>query len=429
MPTESGGKRAMVFIIVVLVFFAAMTVQALELWANPDTGQHVELNTTLKLTGLAAYTPNDNRLYPERRSASAMTRMRFDLDATLSEQISAEFAYEHRARRNTSAGVSTLGGSATTPFGRAPWRAAALDWRLADHEERLAWRHEIDRALISVRQDWGSIVVGRQAIGFGRGMLFSAVDVFAPFSPVEVDREWRRGVDALRVEYRTSPLTSLEVTAVFGDRWANSALLGRFRGYIGDIDGEVIVGKRGRDAMFAATMSTVVGGAATHGELAFFQTPEDQPDGGIFGKDDLVAKAVLGASYTLNVGNGLTLLSEYHYSGFGIKDPANAMRLFRDNDFVERYLRGDSQTLGRHTLAVQAAYPISNVLASSFLILESLTDGSGLASPGLMWTPTQTASITINAFMPWGARPRQGQLRSEYGASPWTLFTQLSLYF
>ena len=38
------------------------------------------------------------------------------------------------------------------------------------------------------------------------------------------------------------------------------------------------------------------GGAATHGELAFFRTPENQPDGGVFGKDDLVAKAVLGAS-------------------------------------------------------------------------------------------------------------------------------------
>lgn len=412
----------------VLLLLCTIPAQALELWSDPETGRHILLNTTLKLTGLAARNPDDRVLFPERRSATALARTRFDLDLKLSDSVNAELAYEHRARRETHAGGASIGG-ALTPFAPAPWRMTSLDWSLAHSEDRFAWRHEIDRALVSVHPDWGRVTAGRQAIGFGRGVLFSAVDVFAPFSPVEVDREWRRGVDALRVEYRTTPLSAIEVVGVFGDRWRHSALLGRFSGYVGDVDGELIVGKRARDAMLAATLSAAVGGAAVHGEAALFRTPEDQPDGGLFGRDDLVGKAVLGASYTFNVGNGLTLVAEYHYSGFGVTDMANALRRFRDPVFTERYQRGDSQILGRHALAGQLSYPIGDVVTGTLLLLQSPSDGSGLASPGLLWTPTQTTTITVNAFAPWGAQPRRGKLRSEYGTSPWSLYSQASVYF
>lgn len=411
------------------MLFIASTTQAVELWSDPETGRYVGLNTTLKLTGLAAYNPDDSRLFSERRSGTAMTRVRFAFDAALGDQTSAELAYEHRARRDTLSGATSPGGGALATFAPAPWRVASLDWQLASHEDRFAWRHEIDRALVSVRPEWGSVTMGRQAIGFGRGVLFSAVDVFAPFSPLEVDREWRRGVDALRIEYRTTPLSALEIVGVLGDRWDDSALLGRFGGYVGDIDGELIIGKRGRDAMFAATMSSVLGGAAVHGEVALFRTPEDQPDGALFGRNDLVGKAVLGASYTFNVGNGLTMIGEYHYSGFGIKKIGDALQRFRDPVFIKRYLRGDTQILGRHALAMQISYPVGDVVTGSLLLLESPVDGSGLLSPGILWMPSQTTTVAINAFIPWGAGPRRGTLRSEYGASPWSLFTQVSMYF
>lgn len=401
----------------------------LELWYDEETGRGAELRTTLKLTGYASANPSDPWIYPNATSVTGLVRTRFGVNLTLSDRVSAELAYEHHAQRASHGGGISVAGNILTSLSESPWRAAPLDWQIVRDGDNFNYRHEIDRALVTVKPDWGLITVGRQAIGFGRGVLFSAVDVFAPFSPLEVDREWRRGVDALRIEYRTSPLTSLELTAVFGERWEDSALLGRFRGYVGELDGEIIVGKRGEDAMFAGVLSAALGGAAVHSELALFHTPEEQPGGGLFGKKDLAAKLVLGASYTFNVGNGLTVLGEYHYSGFGLKHAEDVVEQILNQDFIKRYLRGDSQILGQHGLALQASYPFNETLLGALVFLGSLTDASGIAIPSLVWSVNDATTVTLSAFLPWGPSPENGNLRSEYGSSPFSLFAQLSLYF
>lgn len=277
--------------------------------------------------------------------------------------------------------------------------------------------------------DWGEIVLGRQAIGLGRGVLFGAIDLFAPFTPLEVDREWRRGVDAFRASYRLSPTSSIEMLAVFGDSWADSALLGRARGYVGNLDGELIFGKRADDELIGTAFSAVVGDAEVHGELAFFHVDKAPPGSGLFGSDHWVAKAVLGSSYTFDVGNGLTLLGEYHYSGFGIDHIEDAVWRLMNPTFQERYLRGDTQILGQHAFGATLAYPINEAWSGTLLSLVSLTDGSGLLSPMLNWDCSRSTSIRATVFLPWGPSPRRGRLTSEYGATPTSLYLQVSTYF
>jgi hypothetical protein len=152
--------------------------------------------------------------------------------------MNTELAYEQRASM-TSKDAGAAGTGILPSGGKAPYRIGQLDWELAEDDDTFIYRHEVDRALVALHPDWGEVIMGRQAIGLGRGVLFGAVDVFSPFSPAEVDREWRRGVDAARVEYRISDTSSAEVLAAFGENWDDSALLGRFRGYIGNIDGEL----------------------------------------------------------------------------------------------------------------------------------------------------------------------------------------------
>ena len=407
----------------------ALTAQAVELWADEDSARRADLRTTLKLTGFASANPDDPFIYPNSTSVTGLMRTRFGMNFVLSDTVSAELAYEHQARRASHGGSISVAGSIVSSLGQAPWRIAPLNWQIVRDDDNFEYRHEIDRALVTIQPEWGVITVGRQAIGFGRGLLFSAVDMFAPFSPLEVDREWRRGVDALRVEYRTTPLSSVELTAVFGDSWEDSAVLARYRGYVGEMDGEVILGKRGEDEMVAGVFSAAVGGAAVHGEAALFHTPEEQPDGGPFGKKNLVGKLVLGTSYTFNVGKGLTVMGEYHYSGFGLKNAKDVINQVQNEDFIKRYLRGDSQILGQHALAVQASYPFNETLMGSLLVLGSLTDGSGMVSPSLVWSANDNTTVTLSTFLPWGPSPKNATLRSEYGSSPFSVFAQLSLYF
>jgi hypothetical protein len=401
---------------------------AFELWAGEEGEPSLSLDTTLKLSAVGSHSPNDRLLFPDEWTATGLFRARFGFNLHVNDRVNAELAYEHRASLISGSG-GTGGGGALPSLAKAQYRLTQLDWKIAEDGDTFAYRHEIDRLLVAFHPDWGEVTIGRQAIGLGRGVLFSAVDIFAPFSTIEVDREWRRGIDAVRVEYRTSATGSVELLGAFGESWEDSALLLRARGYIGNIDGEVLFGKRGEDLMLAGVMSGTVRDAEVHAELAFFDTPESQPAGGLFGSDHLVVKAVIGSSYTFDVGNGLTLLGEYHYSGFGDTKAADTMKLFVNPSFQERYLRGDSQILGRHAIGAQLVYPFNDAWGGGLLVLQSPTDGSGLIAPSVNWSMSDHTSVVMSAFVPWGSSPHNGRLGSEYGATPASIFLQVSRYF
>ncbi|MFC1462288.1 hypothetical protein ACFLQU_01665 [Verrucomicrobiota bacterium] len=395
-------------------------------------GSHLhaaDLDYALKLTTLGSRAPDDELLYPDTSSAIGLARLRFNLTGSYGDLINAELAYEHSARVTTDDAGKLTGAGILPSDAEAPYRLRQWDWEIDGDDEQYSWRHEIDRAFLALHPPWGEVTVGRQAIGLGRGALFGAMDIFAPFSPTEVDREWRRGVDAARTEYRFSDTASAEVMGAFGENSDESAVLGRVRGYWGDVDAEFVAGRRGEDDMYGGSLSAAVGDSEVHAEAALFRTPEDQPDGGLFGESNLVGKAVLGASYTFDVGDGLTVLGEYHYSGFGVENIEDVSARFTNETFVARYLRGDTQILGRHALALQVTYPFVETWTGTMLVMQSPDDGSGLAAPSLLWDAAESTSVALSVLVPWGDEPVDGRFQSEYGGTPLSLTLQVSLYY
>lgn len=421
---KKGTPVACLFFLATLV----LPVRAFEIWSDEDRRQSVALDVAGKFTSLLSRGPDDPILFPERNSETSLLRLRLDLNVKHNDWMNSEIAYEQRARWVSEAAGFGATGRFLPAEAEAPFRLTQLDWQLCEEPGDFVARHEVDRALVALHPEWGEVTIGRQAIGLGRGVLFGAVDVFNPFSPLEVDREWRRGVDAVRAEYRVSQTSSVEVIGAFAETWEKSALLGRFRGYVGNVDASLITGKRGQDFMLGVTTSAAVGDAEIHGELAIFDTPEPQPDSGWFGDDHLVGKAVAGGSYTFDIGKGLTLLGEYHYCGFGVKDASDATARLMDPTFRERFLRGDMQVLGRHAMATQLSYPLTDALDGSFLVLQSPVDGSGVVSPSIRWDLAEDMSLIASAFIPWGDEPAAGQLDSEYGATPVSFVVQLNVY-
>ena len=397
-----------------------------ELCTDPNTGRRSELSVVGKWTTLASYAPDDPQLYPERDSLDQFLRLRLGLNSQWREDLHTEFAYEQRVRWLSNGSVASSG---LLPVGgQTHYRIAPLDWQIAKHTNKATYRHEIDRALVDVRQPWGNVVFGRQAVGLGRGALFSAVDMFAAVSPLEVDGEWRRGVDAARVEYRVSDTSSIELLGVFDASWDESALLGRLRGYVGEIDADLILGKRAKDDMVAGVLSSTVQDAEVHVELAFFRTPEAQPDGGFAGNDHHVLRSVVGASYTFDIGSGLTVLGEYHTNGFGVQNAADISKRLLDPTFQNRVLRGDMQVLSRQAAALQLGYACNDSSNAALVVLQAPEDGSGLLTPSLTYDIGASGRIITSVYIPWGDEPRNGQIQSVYGGTPLSLFIQAAIY-
>ncbi len=387
-----------------------------------DDSDDYDIKAALRSSLVVAREPDDPALFPERDDAISLWRFRLMADAKPTESLTFDAAYEQRV--SLSSGTAALAGFGVLPsLAPAPYRITQLDWSLVSTSS-YQWRHEIDRLSAEYKLSSINLTVGRQAIGWGRGVMFSAVDLFAPFSPFEIDRDWRRGIDAARAEVTFGPKLSADAVAAVGESVDSSAFVGRIRGYRGSADFELVGGWRARDVMAGVTSSAAVGGGELHGELAVFRAPDPLPAGGQF--DSHVAiKGLFGGSYQLALGNGLLLLAEYHYSGFGAADASEIVPLLSNPAFLTRFARGDTQILGRHAIALVASYEVSPELQLSLRWLQSPVDGSGVATPTATATLSDRLAVLAAIFVPYGSAPTGMTLPSEYGATALTGFVQL----
>ncbi len=410
------------------VLASPSTAGALELWSSEAGDRYCDLDTSIKWTTLLSHAPDEPLLYPERWSSTSLWRLRAALRARPAKWLGVGVAYEQRARLiSEDAGVA--GGMwVFMNGGDAPYRIRQIDEPLVEIGESFSYRHELDRIYAAVSLGSAQVTIGRQAVGWGRGVLFGAVDIFAPFSPLESDREWRRGIDAVRATVPLTDLISVDVVAALGESLDASSFVGRVNAYVGDIDGEIIFGKRYEDYLYAVTASLPVFGTEVHGEFAVFQVPGAYPGGGDLGSEDRVVKAVFGGSYSFDLGDGLYLMSEYHYSGFGVDRIEDLDAHLLNPGVFERYMRGDVQILGKHAVALQAIYGLGGTLSASCSWMVG-PDGSGVVNPSSTWSFSDNVSLLASAYFPYGALPDGMALKSEYGAAPASTLVQINFYY
>jgi hypothetical protein len=413
-------RLRLVLVIVAFAVLATMPVSAAAQDAQ-DESPSLTVRTSVKATGLLSRSPDAAELSPERTAGESMLRLRVEPELRTSGNMTFNLAYEQRLHYRSApmvgiAAIGILPSELATPF-----RIEPLVWRVNESGQG-SWRHEIDRANAQVHTQRAELTIGRQAIGWGRGVMFTSVDLFAPFSPLEVDREWRSGVDAVRADIKLTDRSSVDLLGAFGNTLDRSAFAARARGYAGTIDVEVVGGRRGEDLFGGVTSSAAIGDAEVHGEAAAFRLPS--------GLDhDVVWKAVLGGSYRFPIGAGILAYAEYHYSGFGAAHPEDILALVKTPSFVERFVRGDMQILSRHAVGVTGSYEASPEITYSGQWLHNPADRSGIVAPAMTYTFNDAVSLLGSVYIPYGRPPDDGVLRSEYGAAPLSPLLQLRWYF
>lgn len=407
----------------VAVLAALLACAALAEDEAPDVFQ---LRSALKGTFLMTRAREVSLLQPEQVTAASLWRLRLEPRALPVKWLTVFAAYEQRVRLASSEAALSSPGLPRADA-RAPFRVVALEGSLAQGAAYSYW-HEVDRLALAFHLPHAELTVGRQAIGWGRGLSFGAIDFFSPFTPLEIDREWRRGVDAARLDVRLGQRASLEALAVLSDAVERSAFMGRVRGFLGPVDAELVGGWRAKDVVVGAAASAALLDAEVHGELAAFVLPEPWAHGGTFGDDRVVLKGVAGASYQFAVGNGLRAAVEYHYSGFGLTFPVSAVELALDSALLARLERGDVQVLSRHVIVGSASYELDMALAGSLQVLVDPRDGSGVVAPALNWDVSDNVSLVAAGYVGWGALPSGLELRSQLGSTPIAVLVQVRLY-
>jgi hypothetical protein len=374
-------------------------------------GLEAQLGVSAYTLGVGSYAAESDFL-PAGSAWFGRGRLMFDYSDTW---FSAEAAYEHLVQNNPSGG----GFGFTNPGGsRVSTDWLPLDWTIYE-DDRTSWRHRLDR--LSVRASRGPIevTVGRQAISWATTLFLTPSDPFAPFDPSDPFREYRGGVDAVRIRGFAGPFTEIEAVVRPADTPTGTTMtaLGRigtskrgwaFGGWAGVLHD---------DPAAALFTSGALGSTSLRAEVALRENEVG----------DAVLRTSVGLDHFYRPGSkDLYVLGEIQYDGYGAATPEELFVVATSEPFG----RGDMQVLGRWTLATQASYQIHPLVGIDGLTLINLDDLSVLFAPGVSWSTSASATTRLGMFLGVGdAAPTSMSLGSEYGSVPALGYLSLSLYF
>ena len=320
-----------------------------------------------------------------------------------------------QARLSSTAGG--LGEVAGIGVSVVPSRPVDLSTHLLE-EDRIELWHDVDRLALTFRAGGADITAGRQAITWGLAYLFPVADLWAQFSPFELDTEEKPGIDAVRV--LAYPAAGLELDGVVAARgraedWS-AGLRATFE--LPSADVYAAAGKFWNQAMLLGGIAYVLDVSTLRAEAVL---PWDLDDGE-FDRP----RVTLGVD---RLSQRLRLTAEYHHNGTGVTEPAAYVAQLASPHIA----RGESYLLARHYLGGAASWIVDRDerLSLSLSALLNLHDGSAALTPIASWSFGQNASVSAGAVQSVGARPTlvPPKLESEFGAYGMLWFARVSVYF
>ncbi len=346
-----------------------------------------------------------------------------------------------------SGATSPLGGTSTGVGLQAP-ELVDLTWQ-PDLGDGMQLRGRTDRLSVTWSPTGAQLVVGRQPVSFGTGLVFTPMDVVNPFSAATIDTEYKPGVDAVRLDGYFG--TSAKITAVAA--WAGIPLHAADRPPVGLDDavfaaaGQGTVGVTDLLGLAAVVRGDLVGGVGfvssvgpvgVHGEVTGTLPAADAVE------DDPFVRAVLGAD---GRPTGKTLVSgEVYLQTLGATDPADYLAFAQG----PRFARGELWTMGRAYAALSVAQELTPLVSGSAALIGNLGDASALLAPGVSISAADDVTVSLGGFVSLGARPDEVPLgldpstlsitppstralarsvRSEFGLYPTTVYLSTRAWF
>lgn len=339
-----------------------------------------------------------------------------------------EIAYEHLLSYSERAGSRSVGsilGGFTTGGGEY-WN---LQWTIEESDHWL-WRHRFDRLNVQVAPTEAvQVGFGRQTISWATTLFLTPADPFSPFDPADPFREYRAGVDALRIQVYPGPLSDLDfvVRPLKTTAGQTITLLTRGRAVWQSWEISVWAGILHNGPAGAMGLSGALGATALRGELSLREDAKDLALRGTIGVD---------RRYGL-FARDLYLVIEYQHDEFGASKASDLLNVVLSDPFA----RGELQVLGRDEVAGQASYQVHPLVDATLLTLWNLNDMSLLIAPGGSYSISNDVTLQAGLYLGFGddisqmsdtptppISPRP-ELPSEYGITPTTAWLSVTAFF
>jgi len=310
-----------------------------------------------------------------------------------------------------------LAGSPVIPGGSVDDDTRALDLTATlDEDEDFLWYHRIDRLCLAYNPTWGNVRVGRQAVTLGNGLIFNPMDLFNPFSPTNVERDYKTGDDMVFVEL--IPQTGMNLQFLYvprrdpdGDLSPDySSVAAKARFPVAGLEVDVLASRHFEDTVVGAGASGYLGASTWRADLVWGVLHDEPAPPGVDQKDTYAAVvANLDRSWMYKGKNFYGLLEFYHNTlldndyATDTMEPAVARRL----EYGELHSLGSTYLAGSVQME---AHPLVNLYLT---MINNLADPSGALLPRVEYSARQNLQVTLGANLFWGGSG------TEYGG--WTI--------
>ena len=280
------------------------------------------------------------------------------------------------------------------------------------------WYHRLDRLFLTVQSQFGVISIGRQAITWGNGLLFNPMDLFNPFSPQDIERDYKVGDDLVSAQFPMQRIGDFQFLYVprrdpiSGDiRWAQSSLAGKLRVSRGTTEFDIMTAIHYEDTVVGLGAVGYLGDAAWRLDAVWTFLKEDKGT-----KDYLSVVLNMDYSWVWWERNFYGFI-EFYYNGLGQDENPEALA---DPDLCERLERGELYTLGRTYLSGHIRVELHPLLNLYFTVIDNCADSSGILQPRVVWDAAEDIQLAFGATLYYG------QKGTEYGGFPLPGTTLLS---
>lgn len=272
-------------------------------------------------------------------------------------------------------------------------------------EGRAAVAQKLDRASVGYAKGNFVFRAGRDAISWGNGVLFQPMDIFNPFSPTAIDKEYKSGDDMLYSQWLFESGSDFQGVAVARRNAAgvfdpsDSSLAGKYHGRIGTFGIDLLLANHYDERFTALGLITDWRGAVFRSDSTLSTT-----DNGV------IYSGVSNVSYSwVWWDHNFSGFAEYNRNGFGI---GNGDYSTLPPPLVERIARGEVFTLGLDNAAAGVTIELTPRWQFSPTIIANLNDHSYLWQFAANYDWKQNATLLIGGIIP------VGPLGTEYGGIP-----------
>lgn len=297
-----------------------------------------------------------------------------------------------------------------------------LQWDLVECEN-LNVGFGFDRLNLQFDLNKVRITVGRQAVTWGVSYFWPALDLFGPFAPQQIDREYKSGVDVVRVVVALGPFSELElIGGVLGPSTKKDGSGGALlRWNLGSADVGFMGGRFHRDNVLGTFITANVRGTGLRGELSW--TDSGDPLDTLRHREQFWRGSV---GLDRQVSPSLTLNLETAWNGYGTCDPSKYLALIQ----ADRYARGEVSGLGKLYTGGGLTWMAQPLLTVVNSVLVNLSDGSALWIPTLQWSAGDNLDVVAGGQLGIGPElSPEGEIESEYGLVRVSVFGSMRLYF